>query len=218
MNNIVPPSLLFDFQIPIPACEMPSTSKSGRLLKLSDSSRLFLPSSLNAGPVFGAIAAGWNTKGFGLQVTVSGKPDAPTGRRDDLKRSDCLLVWLDTRPSGSVHRATEYCHHFACLPHEEDSDSPLIVVQPIAQQRLQRIESDPKKILTRLHTTKDGYQFEVWFPADQLYGFREIAELRRLGFHCVIQDSHLGNQSLGLSGDFPASFDPSLWLNLELVS
>lgn len=219
MNQIIPPSLLFDYQLTIPSCPAPSKKKTGRLLSLTDDARLFIPSVMNDEPAFADISAGWNADGLGFVIRVNGKPMQPTGTSKDVPRSDAVLLWIDTRTSGTVHRATEYCHHFACLPVDEHQDGKsAVVVQPIAQQRTQRIESDPRKMQTRTHIRKDGYDLEVWIPGSQLYGFREITEIGRIGFYCVVQDSNLGEQPLTLGGDFPTSYDPSLWVTLELAS
>ena len=219
MDYIVPPSLLFDFRLPVPHCDEPSKRKSGRLLNLPDESMLFNPSAMNELPSFASIKAGWNADGLGLAVEAHGKAKPASGSAHDIKHSDAILMWLDTRPAGNVHRATEYCHHFACLPVDEHSgDEPSVVVQPIAQQRAQKIESNPKKMACRTHQKKDGYEFEVWIPASQLYGFRDVAELGRIGFYCVVQDSELGDQPLSVGDDFPTSYDPSTWVQLELLS
>lgn len=219
MNQIIPSSLLFEFSLPVRQCSPPSRRKTGRLLKQSELSPLFLPESLNDQPLFATVAAGWNSKGLGFVFHVSGKPAACAGSRSDVQHSDCALIWIDTRPAGNVHRATEYCHHFACLPTDEQADgNASVVVQPIAQQRIQRIESNPEKMTSRMHSKKGGYELEVWIPGDQLNGFRDISDLGKVGFYCVVQDSHLGDQPLVVGDDFPTSYDPSTWVQLELQS
>ena len=219
MNQIVPPSLLFDCQLSIPRCDMPSTRRTGRLLKLPDEATLFVPSAMDGTPQFAHLKAGWNENGIGLHVSVAGRKQPLSGDAGDLKNSDSILIWLDTRHAGNVHRATEYCHHFACLPVDENADgSATVTVQPIAQQRAQKLESDPRKMLCRTHLTKVGYDFEIWIPGTQLYGFREIAEIGRIGFFCVVHDTELGSQFLSLDDDFPYAYDPSVWPQLELLS
>ncbi len=219
MDYIVPPALLFDFRLPVSQCAGPSKRSTGHLLNLPPEAELFVPSAMNGQQQFATVLAGWNSDGLGLAVKVQGRSLTATGTSADIKRSDAVLLWIDTRPAGNVHRATEYCHHFACLPVDEHTDGkPNIVVQPIAQQRMQRIESDPKKMLCRTHQKKDGYEFELWIPASQLYGFRDVAELGRLGFYCVVQDSELGDQPLSVDDNFPTSYDPSTWVQLELLS
>ena len=219
MNHVVPPSLLFDFQLGIPQCAKPSRKAGGRLLKLPDSARLFVPSSLNETDPFAAVSVGWNSDGLAVSVAVDGKPNEPTGSSADLKRSDCVFLWIDTRPAGNVHRATEYCHHFACLPADDHQDSDAaVIVQPIAQQRSQRVEIDPRKISCRTVVNRTGYVLDVWFPGDVLHGYRETADIGKLGFYCVVQDSDLGDQPLSVGDDFPTSWDPSTWLQLDLLS
>ncbi len=219
MNQIIPPSLLFDFSLPIRQCSPPSRRNMGRLLKQKDMSALFFPSSLNDNTAFATVSAGWHPDGLGFIFHVSGKPEACSGSSNDVKRSDCALIWIDTRPAGNVQRATEYCHHFACLPSDQEvAGAPGVVPLPIAQQRIQRIESNPKKMTCRTHSKKEGYELEVWIPGNQLYGFREISDLGKLGFYCVVQDTHLGDQPLILGDDFPTSYNPSTWIQLELQS
>jgi len=219
MEHVVPPSLLCDFQLPIPQCQPPSKKKKGQLLSLPENAELFLPASMNEGAIFASISAGWNPDGLAFSFRISGKPEPPTGRSSDLKRSDAILLWIDTRPSGNVHRATEYCHHFAALPTDEDhDDQPHVLVLPIAQQRDKKIESDPRRMLMRTHVTSAGYDFELWIPGTQLYGFREFSDIGRIGFYAVVQAAHLGEQPLEVDDSFPYSYDPSLWLHLELKS
>lgn len=217
MKHIVPPSLLFDLRLPLKACDSPSQKKTGSLLKLTDAHRLFTPSALNEDDQYATIFAGWNPDGFAIKVVVDGKPDAASGDSSDLSISDAILLWLDTRPTGDVHRATEYCHHFALIPADEQASGEAVVVsQPIAQQRATRIEFNAKLIKQRTKFTKTGYEMEVWLPVTQLHGYREISDIGRLGFHCVVKDSHLGDQPFNLSGDFPTGYDPSTWICLEL--
>ena len=174
---------------------------------------------MNGTPKFAAVSAGWCEEGLGISLEVTGKSIKPSGTSADISRSDCFQLWIDTRPVGNVHRATEYCHHFACLPADEHNDGkPGVTVQPIAQQRATRIESDPKKMKVRTHVTKGGYDFEIWIPASQLYGFREVSELGRIGFYCVVCDTELGEQPLSIGDDFPTAYDPSTWIQLELNS
>ena len=219
MEYIVPPSLLFEYQLSIPACDSPTGRKTGKLLSLPEDANLFIPASLNGTTVFAAVSVGWNKDGLGISVNVQGKPEKPLGDSARLSKSDCLLLWIDTRTAGNVHRATEYCHSFACLPADDAVDGqPNVVSQPIAQQRNFRQESNSSLFLTRTHVNKEGYEFEVWIPGSQLHGFREINDLGRLGFYCFVNDSHLGEQPLIVGDDFPTSYDPSTWLQLELKS
>ncbi|MEZ6122195.1 MAG: hypothetical protein R3C49_03340 [Planctomycetaceae bacterium] len=219
MEHVVPPSLLFDFQLAIPRCESPQGSKAKRLLNPGDGSQLFLPAVLNEQKMFADVRAGWNDEGIAVSVRVHGKPDVPDGASKDMRHADAVLLWLDTRPAANVHRATEYCHHFGFLPADNENDgAPSACVLPIAQQRLQRIDSDVRRFQLKTHITSDGYELEIWIPGSQLHGFREIAQIGRIGFSCIVQDSHLGQQHMFLDENFPVTFDPSLWLPIQLLN
>lgn len=218
MSEFVPAPLLFDFQLTIPRCANPSSGKSGRLLDLPGEAELFVPSSMESTSNFASLKAAWNEEGFAFSATVSGKQHPAAGSGSDLKVSDHILLWLDTRPTGSVHRATEYCQHLAIVPVDDEVDGDASIhVLPIAQQRQSRLEPNTRLMKRRIHSRKDGYTVELWIPGSQMYGYREIAEIGRLGFYCVINDSELGTQHLTVDDSFPYSYDPSLWLQLELA-
>lgn len=72
-------------------------------------------------------------------------------------------------------------------------------------------------IQLRVHLRKGGYDMEVWIPESQLYGYRQMDELRQLGFYSLVRDTELGEQPLTITDEFPFAWDPSLWVNLELT-
>jgi len=218
MNQFVPAPLLFEYRLSVPACPGPSRRKTGRLLTLPADSCLPALSSLNGGPTFAEISAGWNPDGLAVCVVVSGKTRPPCGNRRSPEDSDCIEVWVDTRPTGKVHRATAYCHRLACLPSDESADgAPAAVPQSIPQQRETRQEINGCHVTLRRHVHKHGYELEIWIPESQLYGFRQIDELRQLGFYYLVRDTELAEQPLSVSDEFPFAWDPSLWVRLELT-
>lgn len=219
MENVVPPSLLFEFRHVVPQCELPSKKKSGRLLTLASDAPLFVPATLNDQNSCAEFRLGWHADGVGICVAVHGKTEVVNGSSADPDRSDSVKIWLDTRPSGNVHRATEYCHSFICLPADEQQDGrPSADVLPIAQQRATRVETNTNSFLLRTHRTKSGYELEVWIPGNQLSGYREIAETGRIGFHAVVHDTELGEQPFSVGSDFPTSYDPSTWTQMDLAT
>lgn len=153
-----------------------------------------------------------------MNVSVRGQTHSLNGDPLRLEQSDCLELWIDTRPTGNVHRATGYCHRVACLPADESAaGQPSAVSVPIAQQREVRADLQAQHIQLRVHSTKDGYDMEAWIPGSQLHGYRQVDELRQLGFYCVVRDTELGEQPLTITDDFPYAWDPSLWVQLELI-
>ncbi len=161
---------------------------------------------------------GWNPDGLAVRVAVRGRTQLPSGDSKRISEADCVELWVDTRPAGNVHRATGYCHRLACLPADESAGGePSAIPQPIPQQRELRAEMQPRLLQVRSQCNNQGYDLEIWIPASQLYGYDQIEELRQLGFYCLVRDSELGEQPLTVSDEFPFTWDPSLWVTLELT-
>ena len=217
MSNIVPPSLLFDVRICVPACNPPRTKRSAPPV-LPESARLLPPALMDSPLQIPDLRVGWHADGIALSCTMTGRSRPVSGNGSDPEVADCLLIWLDMRPSGNVHRATEYCHHFSLLPVDDDNDGkPGIFPRPIAQQRAQRVESTPSKMTISSKVNKTGYELSAWIPGSQLSGWDQIPETRQIGFYGMVRDFEHGELPLSTAGDFPYSYDPSLWLQLELV-
>ena len=206
VNKIVPSTLLFDYRVQVPACPDPSRKKTGRLLKLAEESRLPTLSTMEGDQPFSTLHVGWNPNGLGIGVAVRGRTQPLTGDPNQLENSDCVELWMDTRPTGSVHRATGYCHRLVCLPSDQSQGGvPSAVPLTIPQQREVRVEMQACHIQLRVHSRKGGYDMEVWIPGSQLYGYRQIDELRQLGFYCLVRDTELGEQPLTVADEFPFS-------------
>jgi hypothetical protein len=74
----------------------------------------------------------------------------------------------------------------------------------------------PSQLLVRSEKRVDGYLLEVLISASALTGYDPV-ENPRLGFMYAVYDRELGEQTLGVSSEFPYREDPSLWGTLELV-
>ncbi len=218
MSQIVPAGLLFDYRICVPACSGPSRKKRGRLLSLDERGRLPFLALDDSVPNFSQVTLGWNRDGLAVLLAVRGRSAPVEPCPPDADACDGIELWIDTRPTGTVHRATAYCHRVLCVARDENQDGePSARSVPIAQQREIRQEMQTQRFLMRTHAVENGYDLEVWIPGSQLYGFREIDELRRLGFFCMVHDTELGRQPLTVTDDFPFSWNPSLWVHLELT-
>ena len=214
---IVPPSLLFQYQLAVPRIDGIPRVK-GTLLDLPEASTLFVPSSLQGLDSHLQLRLAWNTNGLGLRVDVGGKKLTPSGRRRDLRSSDHIQVFVDTRHTANVHRATEYCSAVVVLPSDDDEDDqPTVAFVEIAQQRVTRNDRSGNKCRAKLQLRNDGYSLELWLPASQLPGFADVAEIGHLGFYLIVEDTELGQLPLSIGGDFPVSYDPSTWLQLHLL-
>lgn len=217
MNQIIPPSFLFQYSLPIPRINA-LPRRRGPLLQLPDSARLFVPGQLNQPSPALDLRLAWNPDGLGISLAVSGRTLSVAGRSSQPATSDSVLLLINTRHSDSVHRATGFCSALLVLPLDEDhDDQPFALAREIAQQRDLRQPLDASACRLHSQCSDTGYLLEVWIPAAQLAGFQEAPEIGNIGFYCIVHDTELGDMPLSVGGDFPVTFDPSTWLQLELA-
>ena len=76
----------------------------------------------------------WSAAGLVWQVTVDGKTQPPWCRDSRLEDSDGLQVWVDTRATLNVHRASRFCHRFMFLPRGGGSGGRSADGRPVAHQ------------------------------------------------------------------------------------
>lgn len=213
---IVPPSFLFQYQLSIPRIDELPRKKGGRL-QLPDAAQVFVPATMNEVAAGLDVRLAWNPHGLGMELIVHGKKSEISGRRHDLKHSDHVLVFIDTRHTANVHRATQFCTALQILPSDEAAnDHPTVQFIDIAQQRGTLREKDAKGVLIAVDPVSDGYRMELWIPVAQMPGFAETPEIGHLGFYVVVEDTELGQLPLSIGDDFPIAHDPSTWLQLNL--
>jgi hypothetical protein len=220
-NNIVqilPAAFLVRRRHPIPRID--KLPRSGaRLLDLPADARLSFPASLDRDVNFLDLRAAWNPQGLAFQLAVAGRTAPVMSDPADPSRPDSLHLWIDTRDTQTVHRATRYCHCFAALPVGEGPKGldALVVQQPVGRAREDAPISDSEAFLARSRITKDGYELEVWLPAETLYGYAPESQ-PRLGFTCQVKDAEHGEAAFAAGNEFPVASDPSLWHSLELAT
>jgi len=112
---VVPHRFLFRFAMPVPRIEE-RASGSPPFLNLDDVPALPDFGTLDDAAPFAEIRAGWNEAGIGFRVAVSGKKMPLAETPDEPRESDGFQLWLDTRNTQTIHRASRFCHHFAFLP------------------------------------------------------------------------------------------------------
>jgi len=216
MEQIVPPSFLFDCVLSIPQIAEIPLGRTKRL-KLPETARVPIPSRLNSPAKHLELRMAWNASGIGVAISVSGRKSKPGGSGQDLRRCDHAFLMIDTRHTGTVHRAGSYCSAITVVPSDAENDGKASMApRTIAQQRDVKQIPDTKKCFAHTQSSASRYTTEVWIPASQLYGFAEVPDIGYFGFYCVINDRELGEIPLSVGDDFPVTFDPSTWLKLEL--
>jgi hypothetical protein len=221
--SVVPHRFLFRFSLPVPHIEQ-RVGGARPFLDLSEAFALPELGALDNAPSFARIQAGWNEAGLGFRVTVTGKKMPIAEVTDEPRESDGLQVWIDTRNTQSIHRASRFCHHFAFLPSLTASSgrrgtksgtasayqfSIALAKEDAPSNRAGLLRAESRPIA-------GGYELDAWIPAECLAGYEPEAN-PLLGFYYVVRDAELGEQFLAVGREFPFDHDPSLWSTLELT-
>ena len=207
----VPAAFLMRFEVDLPRVgdgplEVP--------FDLPDSAVLPHFAGLDGTPRFAEVRAGWTPAGLAVSVAATGKAKPPRATLKEVAKGDGLHLWIDTRPTGTAHRAGRYCMRFALLPSVGRTKQPGAYAVPIMQaDRAAVAEALPVPLSA--NTTADGYTLSAFLPADRLPGF-DPDRSAAVALHTVVADSELGDQPLTVGGDFPAAHDPSLWTRAVL--
>lgn len=170
------------------------------------------------GRALGDLRLAWNPTGLGIRIEVRGKKKPPKCDGAQLLDSDGLQLWIDTRNTQNIHRASRFCHHFCILPAGDlkDRTRPVFRQLAIARAKEDAPTIDSSQVTVSSELKSDGYILEIWLPTESLHGF-EPESNPLVGFYYRIHDQELGEQHLSVGSEFPYQQDPSLWWSLELV-
>mgnify|MGYP001370539020 CR=1 FL=1 len=213
--SLLPPRQLFRFAVDVRRLE-PVWSAAPLALDASYALPYF--GTLDGRPAVGEVRMAWGTAGLAWQVIVEGKTQAPWCRESRLDESDGLQVWIDTRATLNVHRASRFCHRFVFLPAGGGSGG----AQPVADQLLiNRARENarpvrPRELQARAKISSSGYTLSAFAPADALGGYDPVQQ-PRLGFTYALLDRQRGQQTLATGPETPYEEDPSCWAELRLV-
>lgn len=215
-DQLVDPTILFRFEVRLLQHELEWTSRG---LTLPEACRLPSFGALSGGPIFADLRLAWSPEGIGFTVKVAGKRAMPWCRDTRLDESDGVHLWMDTRNSPNIHRATQYCHRFLWLPAGggPQRERPVATLIPINRARGNPKPVSSKRLQIHAAPKHDGYEMSGLIPASAMTGYDPIDQ-PRMGFFYAITDRELGYQSLTLSDQFPVSEDPSLWGEAALIS
>ena len=170
------------------------------------------------GAKFAQVRLAVGSNALFLQADVQGKQQLPWCRDSRLEDSDGLHVWLDTRHSREVQRATQYCHRFGLLPMGRGPKADLPYFGWAAINRARGNPPQPADSLLAIRSrVADGrYRVVAAIHFDALHGL-DIRDFPTIGFYFAILDRELGWQSLSVQPDSAAMENPSLWAELALA-
>ena len=214
-TQLLPTRFVFRFSAP---CRYNAGLGSHSPRELASECRLPALVELDGERPFADVRAAWSEAGVALSVRVEGKKHPSWCRETRLEDSDGLQVWIDTRATHNIHRASRFCHRFIFLP----AGGGRNLDQPVADQLLvDRARENarpvrPGQLQAASEKRVGGYVLSAFIPAAALTGFNP-ADHPRLGFTYYLFDRELGQQHFSMGGEFPFASDPSLWATLELV-
>jgi hypothetical protein len=211
---IVSSNLLFRYSIPLRPLPETWTSAGGGL---GDESRLPMFGAFEGQPSFAEVRAAWSSEGLAFDVAVRGKKLKLKCQASRVAESDGVQVWIDTRHTQNVHRASRFCHWFVYLPSNAPGGGERAWGTML---KINRAKEDPRtfqmfKSQAASEVRGDGYRLSFWIPGAALTGWN-TDEHRRLGFNLAVVDSELGWQTLASDFRLPIAENPSLWQTLEL--
>ncbi len=220
LNTLLAPRFLFRFALPVKRKKLvagkpvPALDESYRLLDLAK---------LDSGtasqePTFADVRMAWDATGVVIQLKVTGKQQLPWCRESRIDDSDGLVVWIDTRATHNIHRASKYCHSYAFLPSGggHKADEPVADQLLINRARENARPVRPRELQVTSKVKKTGYDLSTFIPSVALGGY-DPANHRSLGFTYAVSDRELGLSTFATGPAFPFQEDPSCWATLELV-
>jgi hypothetical protein len=215
MDALLAPTFSFRFSAPLLRRDplWTATSKS-----LEEKYRLLAFGELDGRKPYADVRAAWSEAGLVFFVKVEGKRQPAWCREARIDDSDGFAVWIDTRDTHNVHRATRFCHRFMFLP----GGGGRQLADPVADQLLvDRARENARPIRpgilqARSEKRVDGYLLDAFIPAEALTGFGP-ADHPRLGFAYAVYDRELGIQTYTIGAEFPFESDPGLWSTLEMT-
>ena len=192
-------------------------------MELDESHRLLNLAALDAGTenrerTFADVRMAWSAEGLAFNVLVEGKKQPPWCREGRLEDSDGMQVWIDTRATLNIHRASRFCHRYGFLPvgGGRRQDEPLADQLLINRARENARPIRPRELQAASRVNKGGYWLAAFVPAVALGGY-DPHQYRQLGFTYAVFDRELGMQTFATGAGFPFDEDPTCWATLDLV-
>ena len=215
-SSLIPPRYMFRFAVDVRRCDPLWSPREGAVL--DESYRLPVLAELDGERPLADVRMAWSPAGLAWWVRVEGKKQLPWCRESRLDESDGLQVWVDTRATTNIHRASRFCHRFAFLPRgggrsaEEAVADQLLInrarenARPVRARELQAVSK----------SNENWYELSAFAPAEALGGY-DPAGQPRLGFTYQVLDRERGLQTFSVGTGFPYDEDPSCWAEAHLV-
>ena len=223
MARVLPGGFLFRYQLSMERLDRGPDQDSSlpdldHITPLPTLDSLSDTSSTESAAAFATLRLGWHDTGMGVQLDVNGKHRPVHCQETTPDISDGLTLWIDTRNTQTIHRASRFCHALTLLPSGggPKQDRPVIISRPIARAREDSPQPPAEAMRIESRLLSDGYRLQAWIGSDALHGW-DTDTIDAVGFTYHVRDKELGDQLLATSDEFPFDRDPSLWSVLLLA-
>ncbi len=138
---LIPQSFWFRFGLLCPRRDdVPRTAAPPeRLLDLPAECVLPSPGRLENRAPWAETRTAWNPRGLAFQVTVAGRSRSLSSRGVDTVPAESVHLWIDTRDTRDIHRASRFCHHFVATLAPGRGETPVVTV---SQPPIHRAQTD----------------------------------------------------------------------------
>lgn len=220
----IPPDFYFEIEndarafAPLPG----DWRRPGDACPFPESHRLVSSSELAGFNDWADVRCGWSPGGLAFVFEC---PE-PARARSGMVRLD---LWIDTRNTRNIHRATRFCHQFRlefdptiAISRTRGPNDSMAPGAEISQIRINRALADapigPRtaRYSDLANGKKGGFRLAVCFSDEALNGYDPDVN-RALGFAYRLSAPSLITQRLGPGNEFPVAEDPSLWTVLQLI-
>jgi hypothetical protein len=215
---LLPQPFWFRLAVPCRRVDGLPRPNAKRLLDLPASCRLPRTARLDGKAPWAEVRVAWNPGGLAVVVEAEGSLDGLRGD-DGPEARYGVRIWVDTRDTRDVSRATRFCHRFdARLARGASKTAVEVKVQPrpIARAVADAPLARAGTVAARAEREQSGWRLELFLSAEALHGFDPETN-RRLGFAYEVFDPERPGEYLGVGREFPVGENPSLWSTLELA-
>ncbi len=216
------PAWLFDLGFPIQQFRGRVANPERLEWQLGDECTIPALSSLSGGKRFAEMMIAWHGDGlfFHARLRAPAGKEAAFAANSLSARTQLCSVYIDTRWSPGVHRATSFCHRFDFLLNRPTSAQSVVrghgELNPIQRARAAPATVHPNDIAVATYFHALGYDIKAYLKGDTLTGFSP-EEFQEIGIFYTINDSVLGNQIMARTLQSPYFEDPSVWCRGQLL-
>jgi hypothetical protein len=218
-KELLPQAFWFRLCAPCPRVnEIPRHGRREGLLDLPTTCVVANLSTLEQRVPWASVRAAWNPQGLGIAILAQTPAGLAARSADRPEGFADVNLWIDTRDTRDVSRATRFCHRFSArltLAYDRKNLDVAISQRSIARAVADAPICSPGLLRTHAELSRTGWLLEVFLPAAALHGFDPDTN-RRLGFAYQVSDHEREDQFIGVGRDFPIGENPSLWATLEL--